>query len=127
MFRSSILILAILALGCKNNDKVKADMQSISPDSLITLSRNWINDSLGCLHLRDAEKMKILIEKMKLLGKDTSSVIQYLGTPNFIERIDDKKIYYYYLECGGSSKTSYDNFYCYFRNDSLFSYQRKTF
>src|SRR5688572_3221489 len=120
-----IILVAISVFGCKTNNTSDAHTRSVSRDSLLSFSKIWKHDSLGCLNLRDAERDKILLEKMKLIGRDYSLLIQYLGPPNFIERMRDKTIYYYYLECGVSGKTSYDNFYCYFRNDSLFSYQRK--
>lgn len=121
-----LVLIPILFVSCSYNQRINTESKEFSQDSLLIFSKNWISDSSGCHKMRDAEKIKALIEQMNLIGKDTSSLIKYLGKPNFKERIKDKIIYYYYLECG-EGKTSYDNFYCHFRGDSLLSYQRKTF
>lgn len=112
-------------LAC--NQKGESLQTEINQDSLILISNDWKADSLGCYGKRDAEKIKQLIDQSNLIGKDTATLIVYLGHPNHKDYQDDKVIYYYYLECGDSGKVSYDNFYCYFRGDSLFSYQHKTF
>jgi len=122
-----LLFTPILFLSCSYNQRANTESKEFPQDSLLIFSENWMSDSLGCHRMRDAEKIAALIEQMNLIGKDTSSLIKYLGKPNFKERIKDKIIYYYYLECGEKGKTSYDNFYCHFRGDSLLSYQRKTF
>ena len=113
MYRLFSLLTAILLLNCSDNQRANTESKGFSKDSLLIFSKNWISDSLGCHRMRDAEKIEALIEQLNLIGRDTSTLIKYLGKPNFKEQIEDKMIYYYYLECG-EGKTSYDNFYCHF-------------
>ena len=130
--RSSTWIKCLLIIlphlcGCKNKDRTSQKISELTQDSLLLISEQWKADSSGCARQRDVNKITRLIDQTKLIGKDTAVLITYLGNPNHKEYHEGKTIYYYYLECGEDGKVSYDNFYCYFRGDSLFSYQHKTF
>ena len=121
------VILLLSALGCNPKDRSSQRTAELSQDSLLLISEEWKMDSLGCEQKRNARKIEQLIDQFRLIGKDTITIIQYLGKPNHKEYHKNNTIYYYYLECGEAGKVSYDNFYCYFRGDSLFSFQRMTF
>jgi len=81
MLRCFFFVTPILFLSCRYNQHINTESQGFSEDSLLIFSENWIYDSLGCHRMRDAEKIAALIEQMNLIGKDTSTLIKYLGKP----------------------------------------------
>lgn len=124
------IALIIFLPGCssKNDDSSKENKSiKLTSQELDEVSENWKKDSLGCLRLRDYEKIKLLIDQRKLVGKDTLSVKQYLGRPNGKIDRDGKYTLVYFLECGEKGKVSYFNFYCHFEDNVLESYSGAVF
>lgn len=126
MVRYLILIVLIFQFACKEKNQ-SLSVKEIPQDSVLIISKSWREDSLGCLHLRDPRKIVRIIEQTKLIGKDSTSVKEYLGTPNRVSFLKDEKYYTYWLECVGEKKISYSNFYCYFRGDTLYSYRHSIY
>ena len=67
------------------------------------------------------------MEQVGLIGKDTTSIIKYLGRPNYMSVNKGIKTYAYYLECYGDKKISYSNFYCHFASDTLWYFNHSVY
>lgn len=117
-----LLFILILCLSACGQSKKEA-ASVISKDSLEIISKQWKADSLGCSRLRDPQKIRQLITQLELVGKDSSSVINYLGSPNGKNFIgSDTTVFYYFMACGMKEGAGY-NFYCNFKGDKMFSTQ----
>lgn len=117
-----LLILTLCLSSCGQNRKEEVT-EKISEDSLQMISKQWKEDSLGCSRLRDPQKIRQLITQLELEGKDSSLVINYLGSPNGKNFIgNDTTVFYYYMACGVNQSSSY-NFYCSFKGNKMVSIQ----
>jgi hypothetical protein len=121
--RYFLLIFMIWLAACSTKPKEDLiQVNEITQDSLQKISKQWKEDSLGCSRLRDPKKIRHLISQLKLIGKDSSLVIDYLGNPNGKNITGDTSVFYYYMSCGINQNSSY-NFYCNFKGKELFSVQ----
>ena len=126
-----ILFVICLLSACKTSDK-KADSGSqivsdnLTSSEITELVNNWKMDSVGCLRLRDPEKMMALTKQLKLIGTDSSAVLKLLGAPNSKYGGNGDRHFLYFLECG-VRKTSYYNFYCNMRGDTVSSFSSAIF
>jgi hypothetical protein len=87
-------ILAVILAGCggKEQDSKKQESAAqvqLSQEELRIISEEWRKDSLACLRLRDAKKIKQLISQLALVGKDSTVLLEDLGKPNFSYRVSD--------------------------------------
>ncbi|MCE2997529.1 MAG: hypothetical protein ACK5RG_14900 [Cyclobacteriaceae bacterium] len=120
-----------LLSACKTTDR-KADtgneitIDSLTSSEITELVNNWKTDSVGCLRLRDPEKMMILTKQLQLIGKDSLAVLTLLGKPNSKYGEDGDRHFLYFLECGVGKK-SYYNFYCHMKGDTVSSFSSATF
>lgn len=89
---------------------------SLTDNETQKLLNDWKNDSVGCLRLRDPEKMKIYARE--LIGKDSLELTERLGPPNYKYGKKGKRHFSYVLECI-EKKTSYYNFYFHFDGDTI--------
>lgn len=113
----SILVLCLGACG----ESKKEVTRLIPQDSIEIVSNQWKEDSLGCARQRDPEKIKQLIAQLDLVGKDSSLVFKYLGSPEGKRYTGgDTTVFYYYMACGIKNGSGY-NFYCSFKGDKMFS------
>lgn len=94
-----ILIVLITVFGCSKIKPGRSRQKLLSEDSLERISYAWQQDSSRCLRNRDPVKMKFVIEQVGLIGKDTKSIIRYLGRPNYVLIHKGIKTYAYFLEC----------------------------
>lgn len=116
-----IFIFVLCLCAC---DRGKQGVASVlSQDSLETISKQWKTDSLGCSRLRDPEKIGLLVKQLKLVGEDSSLVLEYLGRPDEKNRIgNDITVFCYYMACGMKDGAGY-NFYCNFKGKKMVSIQ----
>jgi hypothetical protein len=105
---------------------MKAEEKALTSAEIEEIVGNWKKDSTGCLRLRDYGKMKRVIEQLSLIGKDSLTVVSYLGEPNAKYGESSKRHYLYFIECG-KGKVSYSNAYCHFLQDTLYSFQGAVF
>jgi hypothetical protein len=123
--REIIFILtSVILLTCKSDNKVDSgDKEKIelTAEQIDEITSNWKTDSVGCLRLRDPKKMKALTVQLKLVGQDSTKTLEYLGKPNASYGQGKDRHFLYFLECG-QGKTSYYNFYCHFRGDTIHSF-----
>ncbi len=132
MKRLTVISLAFLLLStCKTANKKEDNVAKITLDSLTSLeikelTNNWKIDSVGCLRLRDPKKMMALTKQLKVVGKDSLAVVELLGQPNGKYGQGGDRHFVYFLECG-EGKTSYYNFYCHIRGDTVQSFSNPVF
>jgi hypothetical protein len=111
--------------GCETKaDKQK--MNGISQDSVLQIVSQWRSDTSGCLRLRHPEKIKLVIERFGLIGKDSTELLKYLGPPNRkMEMGDTATVFYYFMDCSRPYKDragniiSSVNFHCRFDRTRL--------
>jgi hypothetical protein len=113
--RLIFLVLLVVTIGCtqKTEKKVEITLTQTQVDSLLT---NWKKDSIGCLRLRDPERM--LIYAKQLVGKDSFEIVRQLGQPNARFSGGGRRHFQYFLECGDTA-ISYYNFNFHFSQDTL--------
>ena len=58
---------------------------------------DWIRDSCGCLDLRDIQMLERIIDRHQLVGKDTTTIIEFLGNPNEVIKNDGEINFKYFL------------------------------
>jgi hypothetical protein len=119
---SLVVILAIHLWACSEKKKELQALQGISQSSLLKISTQWTSDSLGCLKLRDPQKIRLLIDQLKLIGQDSSLVIKHRGRPNGKKVNGDTTVFYYFMGCSTNGASSY-NFYCDFKGKNLWATQ----
>lgn len=120
------VIFCFTLLSCQSK-KVLLEEYTLSPDSIRIISERWQNDSTGCGMQRIPNLAERLVKQLELVGKDTTEVLKYFGSPNYITFNGKKHTYIYFLECYGEKRISYSNFYFHFEKDSLFAYQHAIF
>jgi hypothetical protein len=119
-----VILTSVMLLSCKSDNKADSGDQEkieLTAEEIEEITRNWKTDSVGCLRLRDPKKMKDLTVHLKLVGKDSTKALEYLGKPNASYGQGKDRHFLYFLECG-QGKTSYYNFYCHLRADTIHSF-----
>jgi len=118
----------VLLTACKTDRMVDSDSREIglTPQEMEEVVSNWKKDSVGCLRLRDPKKMKALTIQLKLVGQDSTMTLKYLGKPNASYGQGKDRHFLYFMECG-QGRTSYYNFYCHFRGDTIHSFTEAVF
>jgi len=116
-----LLMLIIPGLSFCSKGTTKEN-NFLSQDSLTQISAEWILDSTGCDRRRNPKKIRQLIIQLELVGKDSSTLIKYLGKPNGRNNLTNGVVFYYYLACSAKQRSNY-NFYCYIEKGKLLSTQ----
>jgi hypothetical protein len=130
--RYFLLLLTFLLFNCTQNDKTKNKDNGDNVTVLTSLEiqdilTNWKKDSLGCLGLRrNPEKLNLLTKQMGLIGKDSLTIIGLFGQPNEKYGQGNERHFVYFTECS-DGKTSYSNYYCHFKQDTVDSFSWATF
>ena len=104
-----------MAFGCTHKADKKAEIV-LTKNQIDSLLTNWKKDSVGCLRLRDPERM--LIYAKELVGKDSFEIVRRLGPPNARYNGGGRRHFQYFLECGDTA-ISYYNFNFHFSKDTL--------
>lgn len=99
-FLFSFFCLLILVVSCKNDtrDNVsnraqlknalsKLGISEIS-DSTLLILEEWRLDSLGCMRLRNMDKILKVASELDLIGKSREFVVQVFGPPNFVKSVE---------------------------------------
>ena len=99
----------------------KQEVADISQNSVLQIINHWKSDTSGCLRLRRADKIKLVIDKHELIGKDSTELLKYLGRPNRkMVMGDTATVFYYFMDCSRPYKDragniiSSANFHCRF-------------
>lgn len=108
--------LILVSCGQHGNEEQEIELTKKEISELLS---DWKRDSLGCLRVRDSEKMNIYAQQ--LIGKDSVELFSDLGYPNFRYGEPDKRHFYYTLECP-EDRPSYYNFYFHFNGDTIESF-----
>ena len=103
----------IIFVSCtgKQNDSSK---NSNEKDSTVVENKDqqndkdvvdWKRDSCGCLDLRDIQMLERIIDHHQLVGKDTTTIIEFLGNPNEVIKNDGEINFKYFLgsKCIGNN------------------------
>lgn len=96
---SLLLVLLLCACGRGPNSK-GGNSVILALDSLNKISLDWKNDSLGCMGNRNSRTISVLIKQLNLVGKDSITLINYLGKPDLKFRHDNVITFRYHMECG---------------------------
>jgi len=126
----SLMLIALISCNMRNNKPEEHLIRpvQVSTDSARKLSAIWKSDTVGCRYDRKYDQVVILINTFTLIGKDSVKVVNVLGSPNYVSRgRDGVTIFIYFMSCGKSGSTSYNNFYCYFRDGVLRWYDKAVF
>lgn len=117
----AIVIFFVLSCSPKKEETGKTPFDSVSQDSLESISKQWKKDSLGCLRLRDPQKIQRLIVQLSLENEDSTVVIKYLGRPNGKNFIgSDTTVFYYFMDCESNMRKGFGyNLYCDFKGNKL--------
>jgi hypothetical protein len=93
----SVCMWILCGCDAKTNKK---KMPDISQDSALQIISQWKSDTSGCLRLRHPDKIKLVIDKFGLIGRDSVEIIKYLGRPNTkMPMGDTATVFYYFMDC----------------------------
>jgi hypothetical protein len=100
-----ILFSIVVSCSMKSNE---SSTPEISQDSVSSILRDWKLDSLGCLKKRSSIKINVVIDQLKLMNQDSSTIIKFLGTPNS-KRFRGDTITVFNYSMGDCSRTFRDS------------------
>lgn len=116
MIKLIFLLFLILTIGCRGQKGERVHEIVLNKSQVDSLLANWKTDSVGCLGLRDPEKMKIYAKG--LIGKDSFELVRQLGPPNAKYDGGGRRHFQYFLMCGNDGP-SYYNFNFHFSQDTV--------
>lgn len=64
-------------------------------DSLSIYSREWVNDSAGCLHVRDGRMAQRILSLIKVKPISSDEIRIWFGKPDFINVKDKDSVWIY--------------------------------
>ncbi len=117
-----------MLLSCKSPTSNRKEVPALAENQIMAIFQDWKQDSLGCLgKRRKIDRVKVALNQLEIAGKDSLTVVSYLGQPNFHYNYGDTLTIAYFVECGEKGKVSYANFYCHFVNDTLWYFSNPVF
>jgi hypothetical protein len=101
--RKYLFVYLVLFLSCSNSrtenqSKVRKDKTVIVNDTISRYIADWKKDSLGCLGLRDYNKLQYILKYFNLISKSKEEVVNILGQPDFIINDDTEMRFTYYFD-----------------------------